>query len=293
MIPTKEPTKSIEIKNCTFTQSQCSKSTGAISYVNEATTTTTSTDYSFNIIDCIFTGCKAVYGGAIYVTSTAESRINIRNCKFERNTADLSPSSSDESDPYFGGSAIFMAALNGIILRCKFTNNIGVGVKIFNKNEQLQKMLLKSERSYIKIDDCVFETDDKSKSSLFYVRGSKNEIPVEVNGCIFKGKMADGSYHIDGESMIDSKKPMNFHIKSCQFLSGKESALNKNKSSFILASFEDKGTEKKLNSTYYDAKRISIICAGFACIAVLSAIFINLIKKKNNHQASYESSIEV
>ena len=136
-------------------------------------------------------------------------------------------------------------------------------------------MIAKSEQLSIKIEDCVFETDEKSKSSLFYVRGSKNEIPVEVDRCVFKGKMNDGSYHIDGESIVDTKKPMNIHIKYCQFLSGKESALNKNKSAFLLASFEDKDDDKKLNSIYYDAKKVSIVVAGFVSVAVLSVIFIN------------------
>lgn len=293
LIPDKEPSKSIEISKCTFTKCKCKNSAGAISYTNNAKTTS-STDYSFNIVDCKFTGCKASYGGAIYVSNVANSKITILKCKFEQNSADLSSSSSDENNPYFGGSAIFIAALNTVVIKCKFANNFGTGVKIINKNEQLQKMILKSEQLSIKIDDCVFETDEKSKSSLLYVRGSKNEIPVEVNRCIFKGKMIKGSYHIDGESIVDSKKPLNIHIKSCQFLSGKESTLNKNKSSFLLESFEDKDSEKKLNSSYYDAKEVLIIVVGFVCIAVLSAVSINFImKKKNDQHTSEEKNIEL
>lgn len=58
------------------------------------------------------------------------------------------------------------------------------------------------------IDDCFFEADKSSSSSLFYVRGGKKERPINLVHCTFTGKLPKGAYHIDGNSLQSKKEKL-------------------------------------------------------------------------------------
>lgn len=104
-----------------------------------------------------------------------------------------------------------------------------------NKFEDLEKskMSIKTQLS-LSITDCEFEADEESKSSILNVRGKNDEIPVEVNGCVFKGNLAEGNYRFDGEIHETKNEMMNLHIKSCKFPNGIKSAVNMKNSMILL-----------------------------------------------------------
>lgn len=132
-----------------------------------------------------------------------------------------------------------MSSVNGDVINCTFTKNIGSGLKIFSDFDKIKqyKKSLKSVSSIL-LTGCEFESDEDSKSSLYYVLGSKMEVPVEVKDCIFKGQTSKGSYHIDGEYLSKKNYPMNLHISSCKFPDGEDSAINLKSSAILLESSE-------------------------------------------------------
>ncbi|KAK8871350.1 hypothetical protein M9Y10_007071 [Tritrichomonas musculus] len=180
-----------------------------------------------------FTSCRAVCGGGIFIYSEpTANKIDIYKCKFFSNSASIE---SENNDDFYGGSAIELASVKGTIIKCSFKNNVGNGVKIVNKFEDLEKskMSIKTQLS-LSITDCEFEADEESKSSILNVRGKNDEIPVEVNGCVFKGNLAEGNYHFDGELHETKNEMMNLHIKSCKFPNGIKSAVNTKNSMILL-----------------------------------------------------------
>lgn len=66
--------------------------------------------------------CSAVYGGAIFAYTKIEANmIDIYNCEFNGNNANENPTA--DGGIYYGGSAVFMAPVNGRIRKSKFSNN--------------------------------------------------------------------------------------------------------------------------------------------------------------------------
>lgn len=238
-----------------------------------------------------FTNCEAFYGGAIFVYSDQiDNEVSITQCRFEQNMAQKE--ATNEGEVYFGGGAVFMVAANGNILHCKFIGNAGPAVKLYNSFEKLkesQKSLKddSSSSSSLSIEDCIFEPGDNYKSSIFYLRGSKEETKVEVKNCIFKGKMADGSYHIDGDSLSKKESPMNLHIKSCKFTGAK---INNDK--LIFGSFENNQIQKinTKSSSHGKLGLISLVLAGVSCFAIVLAFFAYFMTKKSQQSSSSEDS---
>lgn len=63
-----------------------------------------------------FNKCKAVCGGGIYVyPNKVENKISIIKSKFEANDVNTNP--EKDGDFNFGGSAIYLAAINSTIIR--------------------------------------------------------------------------------------------------------------------------------------------------------------------------------
>lgn len=244
--------------------------------------------------------CSAVYGGAIFAYTKIEANmIDIYNCEFNGNNANENPTA--DGDIYYGGSAVFMAAVNGLIRKSKFRNNFGHGVKIMNDFEKITppKMLsLEGPSASVSIVDCVFQASENTKSSIFYVRGGKKETNVEVKGCTFEGEIKDGLHHINGKSLVKRNDKMNLHIQSCKFSSGEESAINRRSSGLLLESLEINGNEFKSiekvdekKNLKYDMKIVYLVVV-LACIATISAFFIHFTMKKQE-QTENDKSIEL
>lgn len=155
-------------------------------------------------------------------------------------------------------------------------------------------MNIKNDERSIFITDCVFETEKQSKSSILYVSGKNDEIPVEVNGCIFKGKLEEGNFHINAESLEEKKnnEMIKLHIKSCKFPNGIKSAVNSMNSKILLEDSFDEMSQKSYKKVDKSAQFKFDFIVGLTCIAVVSAIAIYFTTKRNQ-QIDSENSIEL
>lgn len=188
MIPNKEPSKPIEINNCTFTHYQCSISGGAISYLNKATTST-STDYSFNIVDCKFNGNKAINGGAIFIETTnteSSSRIKISGCSFDKNSAENHESAL--------GASIY----------CDFLGSTTKAVK----------SLLEDSPVLLSVTGCNFSENSSPSTYDIYKNTDANEkaITIDFTKCTFKDSTPEGMY------LSSYSESTFYHINDCDFM---------------------------------------------------------------------------
>ena len=173
-------------------------------------------DKNISLINLNFNECKAIYGGAIYIYSDSKlSDVLIKNCVFYNNEA-----SENESLPLFGGSSIFLTALKGVVIRCKFANNKGTSVKVNNEFESTKSEvnnLLLNDQNFVLITKCDFVSNNenlKESSSLFYVRG-KQGVPCEIRDCSFTGELSEGSHYINGKTLNENGHKLS--VKNCKF----------------------------------------------------------------------------
>lgn len=181
---------------------------------------------------------------------------------------------------------------------CSFHRNKGSGLKIYNQfKDSSSSRLLKENQLSVSINDCFFEIDKLSSSSLFYVRANKNEIPVKVKDCVFTGELAEDAHHIDGSLSSEINEKSNLRIESCKFSSGMDKAVNSKKYPLLFASFDnelqqfnyvDAGENKmKAANNNERSQRLNLslnvvvvtAVSVLAILAVISAIFI--IKRRN------------
>ena len=241
-----------------------------------------------------FDRCEALFGGGIYVYSTFELNIvKINSCRFIE-TSSLSTSNDDLS----GGNAIYINVKLGSITRCSFKECKGNGgsVKIINNFEANNNQNALSFLNYhfddvqksLLIDDCFFEINDNSKSSIYYVNGKSGSL-LKVKNCIFAGKLSNGNYFIDGKS-IDNN-PSKLFINHCKFSSDYSHALNVSpKDKHIIIDLKnsvfsnDNEKIKKLCS-------LKFICAGVVTILaiIIAVIMVIVIKNRANEEMKEET----
>lgn len=71
----------------------------------------------------------------------------------------------------------------------------------------------------VSINDCFFEIDKDSTSSIFYVhKNEMNEIPVEVKDCVFAGDLSKDAHHIDGSLLNEIKYNRSLELNHASFL---------------------------------------------------------------------------
>ena len=249
-----------------------------------------------------FIKCKAIYGGAVYIYNNQPSSVRIKSCIFNQNEANKHATSP--GDPLYGGAACYLQVIDSNITNCTFYKNIGSSVKIFDivKDDSSLLMATKEEGdSSISIEDCYFEIDKISSSSLFLVRGkSKQQTPIEIKDCTFVGDLSKGAHHIDGTSLLNEKtsnEESKIRIKSCRFSSDIENAVNSKKHPLLFASFDSESQIFNFNDTVkselikevvFQKKNINkkrlganvvVITAASVFIILVIAVFIS---KKNN-----------
>lgn len=190
-----------------FTNCQSTNGGGGAIYVKNSI----ENGYDILIEKVDFKNCKAFYGGAVYVYSSNEmSTVLIKSCTFTSNF--ILQRTEDVSGGLTGGSSIFLNAIKGTIARCKFYQNTGnENVKIYNSFDGVAVRQLSDRKSFLSILNCTFE---RAKNSIFYM-ASESGSPVQIENCDFNGKMADGSYYINGKLL--AKNAPKLRIKSCDF----------------------------------------------------------------------------
>lgn len=251
-----------------------------------------------------FDGCKAQYGGAVYIYSESSSTtVSIKSCVFTKNSA----SEEEKENQLFGGCAIYLTALIAKVLRCRFSGNIGTSVKLINEFEKTLdggSFILLSNSYFVLIAECEFtDTDDLSTSSLYYLRG-KNAVSAELSDCSFTEKLMPGAHIIDGASTSESGHKLT--VKNCEFDDTKEnsigylgkSSLNANNkiSSYISIDFKDqvfKTVEKEVkkeNSPYLLSTKMIALIASCAVAIIVGLVVLVLKKKKFNIQEEDHSN---
>ena len=64
----------------------------------------------------------------------------------------------------------------------------------------------------ISINDCSFEQDEKSSTSIYYI-GGKEGSKLEIRGCEFRGKLNVGQHYVDGK-LIERDSPKAFKFST-------------------------------------------------------------------------------
>ena len=127
---------------------------GAIVVLNNAPNT--------NIINCNFTNNDApdAYGGAIFVSATANQNLTVTGCKFNNNHAGAN------------GGAVYLNAANATVEHCSFTNNsaTGTGGAVCTNAQDST------------IDDCTFVDNTATDGANYYATGTAT---IEVVNCDF------------------------------------------------------------------------------------------------------------
>lgn len=265
------------------TYSECSsnnKGGGAIFFYNKV-----DVDNEAEFIGVTIESCSAVFGGGAYVYSKSErNEVLFHGCTFKGNKAHTS--ASEGNNGLFGGGAIYLTASVGALTECTFLKNSGGSVKINDNFEQhpnmegqTSSMILddQQQETFLTILNCKFESKKNTKSaSLFFVnsKGSK-----QVMNCIFTGKIAKGTYH------IDAVRSEMVHVDSCSFSSKMNQAFNANVIRAASNNMEIKERSMKL--------WLSVAAFGIACCAVIAAFIVkrddNEKENSDNHEASLTS----
>ncbi|KAK8840069.1 hypothetical protein M9Y10_031004 [Tritrichomonas musculus] len=274
----------IHLKNCgitcdktIFSQCESEKGGGGGIYIHNSVNIIN----SVNLNELSFDTCKADYGGAIYIYSSDESSIvSISKCSFTKNEAKLNDSEND----LFGGCAIFLTVINGYVKKCRFKNNFGIGgsLKISN-NFSFSSSFLDDSMNSLIISDCAFEINEKSMNSVFYL-GGNNAPRIELNNCVFSGKLLDDANHIDGKSI--SKNAPKLIVNSCtfdsdykeklKFIQNKDFISIKIKNQIFEINHVQKEKMMKKNSS------LKIIFASFCSLCIVITLLIVIIKKNLN-----------
>lgn len=229
-------------------------------------------EYNVLIENDAFDGCKAPYGGAVYVYSNSElGEVLIKKCTFTSNVI-LERSVTKDGD-LTGGSSLFLYIKKGKVFFCKFSGNQDTeSVKIYNTFDQdSTARVLNVKLNLISICNCNFE---KSKNSIFYVAGKKGS-NVEIEKCNFNGKMFDDSYYIKGNMLFENSPKL--RIKSCTFKDPKSIASNAD-----LVEFDVK------DDSVLKIMEYSFIAAGFviALVILYIIVYIKSHKKMNDYSNS-------
>ena len=277
--------------------SECSTSTGGgggIFINNDA-----DLQIEITLEDVKFSACQAQYGGALYIFSMSDLvPVMIRHTTFSDNSVTGGPFNGDHFSS--GGSAAFIAVKNGIMSDATFSHNRGEGgqLKVCNHFTQRPndrkngRLSVRLDNSFL-ISDCSFETDEESKSALFFVLGEKGS-SVEVRKCTFSGTLADDSYYIDGQK-ISEESPKLF-VNSCKFDKTAEKSLNQNEDFMSIdidhqdfnteeASSENGGNEQTKKDKGYDKTTLFLLiggAVGVVLIVVLIVVIVTLAKKRSN-----------
>lgn len=167
---------------------------------------------SIALSNLVFTECKALYGAAIFVkVESVLNPVSITSCKFFSNSIIKENNANELS----GGSAILISAKVCEIIHCFYQGNKGNGgiVRILNQLDSSSKVLQSSKNVFL-IKECIFEQDEESNSSIYYISG-KHSSQLEISQCEFKGKLNKQQYYIDGN--LISKVSQKFLIKMCKF----------------------------------------------------------------------------
>lgn len=249
------------------------------------------------ISKCKFSECSATFGGALYLYSNVDSNtIVIQKSTFLSNTLIESKSSTDSIN---GGSAIYVNAVKASIKFCKFVDNSGLSsVKVDNNFDKAPSLFLKETLfdSSVSIENCEFEIDSSSKSSLFYVRGNKKAVDTVVSNCVFKGKLSKGAHHIVIDSMLRKEEKPKLNIKSCRFSGDKMKSINLNfndlYNSLVIFNLNDqifdydeinRKDEKDAVKSNSKALFVAAMSLIFIAIITLIAVILTISLKKSDN----------
>ena len=273
-----------------FDQCTSTKAGGAI-YVNN--------DYDFLTLLSFehleIKNCVAQCGGGIFIRTTSnKNAVNIKSCQFESNTASATENDNVE---LYGGSAIYLNAPRGVIIRNRFNGNTGEGgsIKLCNSFEEVSKSsLLLSKLNEVLIKDCLFEISKKEKCSIFYDRGSKGSL-FKLDQCTFTGKLSPGSNYICGRVISNDSQML--LVKKCKFgynLKDLEE-LKMNSMHFMKMDVSEQVTidgEKKKGS--FALSKVAIVLAAVAAVAALAVcLFIFFTKKSEKEESSQPEESEI
>lgn len=178
---------SVEFRNCSSNEGG-----GGAIYIKNSF----EQDKNISLNGFVFSECRAVFGGAVFIFSIFESNsVLISSCSFFQNSAEKS--NSNQNKNLFGGSALFLAAENSNIYQCSFKKNgPASSVKIFDAT-----ILNENTRSLIK------DNDNKNKVSFTDSRSSIDidndfSTKADVVDCCFTGKLNPGSHYIEGKILL-------------------------------------------------------------------------------------------
>ncbi|KAK8834389.1 hypothetical protein M9Y10_019119 [Tritrichomonas musculus] len=245
------------------------------------------------LVGVYFSRCEAIFGGAVYIYCNQESNtVQVLQCTFENNVA----SKVQTDDQLFGGSAIYLSVYNCDVIACKFSKNIGTGVK-FDSSFDRSTNSIKLSKTGVSIENCVFEMNDKSSSSIFYVHSNRKQVEMNVKDCIFTGNLAKNAHHIDGTSIVNKIDAPKINIEFCKFSTDEKTALNLNRR---LVRYDAKSQEfnfhnsieKKANEGF-NWKLISGITMSFIGVAVIMTIIVIRYKKSNEDENEEENDNEM
>lgn len=188
----------------------------------------------------------------------------------------------------YGGSALYLHTRSVDIENCQFTSNKGKGgaVKVVNTFDDtngngISLMQGSSIINNIFIKNCLFNDQDKSTSSIYYI-GGKFGSYLEVTNCEFKGPLDEKTHYIDGKQIAkDSPK---LFIKSCKFDGDYKYSLNI-KEDFFLVDLNDQ--KFKVDSAAENKSGLDLVklfyLAGVPTLAVLAIVVILVAVKITKH----------
>ena len=169
-------------------------------------------------------------------------------------------------------------------------------MRIINEFENNLKTI-KELDSLISIENCQFEMDKKSESSIFFVSEEKMQIPVHVKDCIFKGKLSKKAFHIDGVSNLRNKMKSKLRIEFCRFSTDKNKALNLNSILYFDESsqkfnWDEKNKKNDLERSNW--KLISgLFVSSFALMAIVAVVVIKIKRSIKNYMQNNENTNEI
>ncbi|KAK8854425.1 hypothetical protein M9Y10_016987 [Tritrichomonas musculus] len=250
--------------------------------------------HAINIENTLFKQCKSTCGGAVYIRSVYEcSPVSIKSCIFEKNEV-LQRTSRDKNDNLFGGSAAYLNVRDGTVFNCSFHHNTGKGgaLKLVNNFDTDSKSVLLHHflnRYSVVVSDCLFETDDKQTSSVFYY-GGKFGSEFQISNCEFVGVLDKDAHHIDG--VRTSKKAPKLTILNCKFSDDYKSSLN-NKDNYLSINLKEQvfgsdSVQQKESSSFNLASVVVLAIA--ALLAIVAAVVVN---KKPNQTTDEEKDEEM
>ena len=183
---------SVEFKNCSSNEG------GGAIYIKNSF----KQDKNISLNGFVFSECRAVFGGAVFIFSIFESNSVLIN-SFIQNSAEKS--NSNQNKNLLGGSDLFLAAENSNIYQCSFKKNgPAAAVKIFNAtilNENTRSLIKDNDnKNKVSFTDCKFEIVDDSRSSIDI--DNVFSIKADVVDCCFPGKLNPGFHYIEGKILL-------------------------------------------------------------------------------------------